>query len=146
MVRQQLPKICCAILLGALVMALSNHRGAANVDVEDRKLEAFIEAAAAAEGVMAIWRPKITQASAESAEALRRQANVEIRESIDAVDGISFDEYREIRQAIASSNDMLTRVTDIMRRRHRRAVSSSTVERRFQTSAIRRNRPVSADS
>lgn len=111
-----LPKTIVVVLFGILIFGFSLHRGSANDDPEDRKLEAFIEAAAAVEGVMAIWQPKIAGAGDRGAEALRHQANRDIRESIERVEGISFGEYREIRQAIAADSDMLARVTEIMRR------------------------------
>ena len=88
----------------------------ANGDPEDRKLEAFIQAAAAVDGVMTAWQMKIVQANNREADVLRRQANDEIRESIEQIEGISIAEYREIRRAIAVNPDMLARVTDIMRR------------------------------
>ena len=116
MIRRQLPKVCVAILLGVMIYGVSNDRGSANVDPEDRKLEAFIEAAAAVDGVMAIWQPKIVGADEQKAEALRLEANVEIRESIDKVEGISFAEYRTLRQAIAIDPDMRARITELMQR------------------------------
>lgn len=116
--RRQLLKICCAAIFGFAIFAFSNDRGAANGDPEERKLEAFIEAAAAVDNVMAVWQPKIVRADDDRVDILRHQANDEIRESIEQVEGISFAEYREIRRAIAVDPDMLARVTDIMRRQH----------------------------
>ena len=150
MIRRQLPGICCAILFGAVILGVSNERGSAEGDIEDRKLEAFIEAAAAADGVMAVWLPRIAQAGDDDVEPLHRQANLEIRRSIEEVDGMSFDDYRRIRQAIALDADMLTRVQDMMRRRPRRAGGPSTAGQRHQASAARsasrRNRPLFAES
>ena len=116
MSRHHLLRIGGAALLGLLIFSLSNDRGSAKGDPEDRKLEAFIEAAASVDGVMASWQPIIARASDNEAEALRRQANAEIRKSIEKVDGISLAEYREIRQSIAIDPGMLARVTEIMRR------------------------------
>lgn len=114
--RRHLFRLLGAVLFGLAVFGLSNHRGSANVDTEDRKLEAFIEAAAAVDGVMATWQPKIGRADSETADALRHEANLEIRESIERVDGISFAEYRDLRQAIVLDPDMRQRVTDLMQR------------------------------
>lgn len=116
MTRYQLPRIGGALLLCLLVFGFSNHRGSADGESEHQKLEAFVEAAAAVDGVTAAWQPRITQAEASEAEALRKQANTEIRESIEKVDGITYAEYREIRNAIAADPDMLAEVQAIMRR------------------------------
>lgn len=117
MTRRQLTRICGAFLLCLAVFAFSNDRGSAKGDLEDRKLEAFVMAAAAADGVMATWQPRIVRADDRRAKALRDRANIEIRESIERVEGISFAEYREIREAIAADPEMLARVTEIMHRR-----------------------------
>ena len=116
MIRRQLPKISIAVFFGVLIIALSHHHGSANNDPEDRKLEAFIEAAATVDGVIAYWQPRIASADGQSASVLREQANIDIRKSIEEVDGISFAEYREIRKTLATDSDMLARVTEIMRR------------------------------
>ena len=116
MTGRQLLKICGVILFGLAIFGFSNERGSANGDPEDQKLEAFIEAAAAVDGVMAVWQTKIVRADDQEADALRLQANDEIRESIEQVEGISFVEYREIRRAIAVDPGMLARVTDLMHR------------------------------
>ena len=118
MPRRPLLKICVAILLGLALFGFSNERGSATGEAGDRKLEAFIEAAAAVDGVIAAWQPKIVRADDDQAEILRLRANDEIRTSIEQVEGISFTEYREIRRAIAVDPGMLARVTDIMRRQH----------------------------
>ncbi len=116
MTRRQLLKICSFILFGLVVFGLTNDRGSANGDPEERRLEAFIEAAAAVDGVMATWQAKIIRADGDKADLLRHQANDAIRESIEQVEGISFAEYRELRRAIAVDPAMLARVTDMMRR------------------------------
>lgn len=116
MKRYQLPRIGGALLLCLLVFGFSNHRGSADGDSEHRKLEAFVMAAAAVDGVAASWQPRITRAEAGEAEALRELANTEIRESVEKVDGITYAEYREIRQAIAADPEMLAEVEEIMRR------------------------------
>jgi|GEM_PF-6612274 len=118
MARRQILKICGAILIGVAAFGLSNDRGSANVDPDDRKLRAFIEAAAAVEDVMALWQPRIARADQNQTLALRHQANIDIRESIEKIDGISLAEYREIRQEIAADPEVLARVTEIMRQRH----------------------------
>ncbi len=115
MTGRQLLKICGVILFGLAIFGFSNERGSANGDPADQKLEAFIEAAAAVDGVTATWQTRIVGADDQEADVLRHQANDEIRESIEQVEGISFAEYREIRRAIAADPEMLARVTAIMR-------------------------------
>ncbi|MDH3662775.1 MAG: hypothetical protein OEU92_22560 [Alphaproteobacteria bacterium] len=118
MIRPRLLKMSGAVLFGLAIFGLSNDRGSANGDPEDRKLEAFIEAASAVDGVMATWQPRIVGAEDHEAEALRQQANIAIRESIENVEGISFAEYRNLRQAIAVDPKTRARVTEIMLKRH----------------------------
>ncbi|MEM9625282.1 MAG: hypothetical protein AAGA21_03550 [Pseudomonadota bacterium] len=118
MTLRALLKICVAALVGLAIFGFSSDREPAIGEAEDRKLEAFIEAAAAVDSVMAAWQPKIAGADGDRAESLRLRANDEIRASIEQVDGISFAEYRDIRRAIATDPEMLARVTDIMRRQH----------------------------
>lgn len=113
---RQLPRILGAFLLCLAVYGFSNDRGSAKVELGDGKLEAFVAAAAAVDRVMATWQPKIIGAEDSQAETLRDRANTEIRESIEKVEGISFAEYRMIREAITTDPDMLARVTEIMRR------------------------------
>lgn len=120
MLRPYLFRVLGAVLLGCAIFGLSNHRGSAHVDAEDRKLEAFVEAAAAVDGVMAVWQPKIAQAGGVMSETLRNEANLAIRASIERVEGISFAEYRDLRQAIAIDPDMRRRVTELMQRLRQR--------------------------
>lgn len=115
MTQHHLTKIGGAFLLSVAIFGLSNDRGSANVDPDDRKLEAFVEAAAAVDSIMASWQPKITRADSNDAAALRHQANIEIRRSIEQTDGISLSEYRKIRRELATDPDILARVIDIMR-------------------------------
>lgn len=110
-------RLAAGALLALSIGGLSVQLGSADADaeVEDQKLEAFINAALAVDRVMDKWQPKIIQANGSAeAETLHVKANVEIRETIEQADGISFDEYQKIRQAIAADPDMLDRVTDIM--------------------------------
>ncbi|MEZ5932461.1 MAG: hypothetical protein R3F54_10990 [Alphaproteobacteria bacterium] len=119
MLARQLPRLCVPALIGLAVLGLSNDRGSADVDPEDRKLEAFIDAAAGVDRVMAAWQAKIAHADDHSADALRLQANSEIRKSIEEAEGITLAEYKAIRRAIALDPAILARVTEIMRARHR---------------------------
>ena len=116
MTRRQLTRILGAFLLCLAVYGYSYDRGSAKVDLGDRKLEAFVAAAAAVDGVTAFWQPKIIAADGSEADVLRDRANTEIRASIEKVEGISFAEYRTIREAIATDPDTLARITEIMRR------------------------------
>lgn len=111
-------RVIAGALLGLSVLGLSMQLGSADISIGDRKLEAFIDAALAVDGVMDKWQPKIIQAGdSEAAEALHTKANAEIRETIERTKGISFGEYQVIRRAIAKDKDMLARVTDIMWRK-----------------------------
>lgn len=104
----------CAVI-GAIVYGLSVQLGSADSEIEDGKLIAFIEAALAVDQVMDKWQPKIIQADgSDEAETLHVKANAEIRETINEAKGISFEEYQNIRNAIATDPEMLDRVTSLM--------------------------------
>lgn len=120
MTRRRLYRIAGIFLLCLLAFGLFDHRGSADVNEEERKLEAFVMAAAAVDDVMATWQPKIVRADDRRAKGLREQANLEIRDSIEKVEGISFAEYREIHHAIAGDPEMLARVEAIIQRQTRR--------------------------
>ena len=62
MTRRQLTRILGALLLCLAVYGFSNHHGSAKVDLGEGKLEAFVAAAAAVDGVTAFWQPKIIAA------------------------------------------------------------------------------------
>lgn len=120
MIRTLVPRLTICALLALFVFGLSVQLGSADDEIEDQKLEAFIDAALAVDHVMDKWQPKIIQAKgSDKAEALHSQANTEIRETIERAEGISFDEYQKIRKVIASDPDMLDRVTSIMWDQHK---------------------------
>ncbi|MGI9437523.1 MAG: hypothetical protein ACR2Q4_22300 [Geminicoccaceae bacterium] len=113
-----LPRLAAVALVVLSILAVSMQLGSADINVADRKLEAFIDAALAVDDVMDKWQPKIIRAGdSDAAEALHTKANAEIRETIEHADGISFSEYQDIRHAIAADSDMLARVTEIMWRK-----------------------------
>ncbi|MGI9493283.1 MAG: DUF4168 domain-containing protein [Geminicoccaceae bacterium] len=115
MTRTLVLRLTFGALLIFSAIGLSVQLGSADVEVKDHKLRAFIEAALAVDGVMDKWQPKIIKArDSDETENLHVQANAEIRETIERADGISFDEYQRIRNAIAADPDMLDRVTDLM--------------------------------
>lgn len=115
MIRTLVTRFTVGAVLALAIYGLSVQLGTADAEVEDRKLEAFIEAALAVDHVMDKWQPKIIQADGgEETETLHVQANAEIRQTIERTEGISFDEYQDIRQAIAKDPKMLDRVTSIM--------------------------------
>lgn len=108
-------RLAIGAVLASVVFGLSVQLGSADVEIEDKKIKAFIEAALAVDHVMDKWQPKIIQASSsDEAETLHGQANAEIRAAIEGADGISLDEYQSIREAIAADSAMLDRVTEIM--------------------------------
>ncbi len=120
MIRTLVQRLTIGAVLVLVVYGLSVDLGSADVEIEDRKLEAFIDAALAVDLVMDKWQPRIVQArDSKNAEMLHSQANTEIRETIERAEGISFDEYQKIRKVIASDPDILDRVTSIMWQQHK---------------------------
>lgn len=122
--RRLLPRLLAASLIGSSFFGLTVGLGSADGDytnLADHKLEAFITAALAVDNVMDRWQPEIVRADDEGeAQQLRAKANAEIREAIEKAEGISLDEYQNIRKAIVADPEMMTRVTDIMRRKQDR--------------------------
>jgi hypothetical protein len=115
MTRTLVLRSAAALILALSVFGLSVQLGSADAEVEDEKLEAFINAALAVDHVMDKWQPRIIQADGGAeADKLHIKANAEIKETIEKADGISFDEYQKIRKAIAADPEMLDRVTQIM--------------------------------
>jgi hypothetical protein len=115
MTRTLVLRSAAALILALSVFGLSVQLGSADAEVEDEKLEAFINAALAVDHVMDKWQPRIIQADGGAeADKLHIKANAEIKETIEKADGISFAEYQKIRKAIAADPEMLDRVTQIM--------------------------------
>lgn len=115
MIRKLVTRVAAGAVLASAVYGLSVQLGSADAEIEDHKLEAFIDAALAVDHVMDKWQPKIIQAgSGEETETLHVKANAEIKDTIEEAEGISFDEYQDIRKAIAMNPEILDRVTRIM--------------------------------
>ncbi len=115
MIHTLVPRLTIVALLALAVIGLTIQLGSADDEIEDQKLEAFINAALAVDNVMDKWQPRIIQEKeTNKAEALHSQANAEIKQTIEQAQGISYDEYQEIRRVIASDPNMLERVTAIM--------------------------------
>lgn len=120
MLRRHLSGISVAAIIGVVAFGFSNDRGSANADIDDRKLEAFVTAAVEVDRVIAAWQPRIVRAEDRLAAKLRLQANAEILQRIEDVDGMSVDEYRAIRDDIAIDPDMLARINTLLSERNGR--------------------------
>ncbi|MGI9451434.1 MAG: DUF4168 domain-containing protein [Geminicoccaceae bacterium] len=115
MTRTLVLRVAVGALFVLSAIGLSVQLSSADVEIEDQKLRAFIKAALTVDSVMDKWQPKIIKArDSNETEMLHVRANAEIREAIESADGISFDEYQKIRNAIAADPDMLDRVTNLM--------------------------------
>jgi len=106
-----------ALGLGAPA-ALAQQDTAPSVSVEDltdAKLTAFVQAAQAIRGVMQDYRPQMEQVASDAdKQALRQKINDEIIVAVDAVDGISIEEYVEIARAAREDDALRQRIRDMM--------------------------------
>lgn len=92
-------------LAGGFVMAVCLGMWSAGVthaqtQVEDGKLDSFVIAALTVQDLIDQWTPRIDGAeNEEQAQQLVEEANTELAAAIEATDGITLDEYVEIRNA-----------------------------------------------
>ena len=99
-----------AILLSVVGISVAS----AQSEVSDAKIYAFITAAMSVNSVIEQWTPRIEGAeSQEAADDLRAQGNAEIEAAIEATDGISPNEYKEIAQALRTDPELAARVNEI---------------------------------
>ena len=99
-----------AILLGVTTIAVANAQSA----VSDAKIHAFLTAAMSVSKVIEQWTPRIESAeSQEAAEDLLAQANAELVAVIEATDGISPDEYKEMAEAARTDPALSARIEEI---------------------------------
>ena len=102
--------------LGLAILLLVTAVGAANAQaaVSDAKIHAFLTAALSVNEVIEEWTPRINGAeSEEAANDLIAQANAEAEAAIEATDGISPDEYKEIAQAAQNDPALSARIEQI---------------------------------
>ena len=92
-------------LAGSLVLAVclgiwSIGATHAQAPVEEQKLDSFVTAALTVQDLIDQWTPRIDGAeNEEQAQQLVEEANAELAAAIEATDGITLDEYVEIRNA-----------------------------------------------
>lgn len=84
-------------------------------DLTDTKLTAFVQAAQAIRGVMQDYRPQMEEVTSDAdKQALRQEINDEIIVAVDAVEGISVEEYVEIARAAREDQALQERIRDLM--------------------------------
>jgi len=99
-----------SILLGVTAIGVAS----AQAKVSDAKIHAFLTAATSVNEVIEEWTPRIKGAeSQEAADDLRAQADAELRATIEATDGISLNEYKEIAQAAQTDPALSARIEEI---------------------------------
>jgi|GEM_PF-978844 len=88
---------------------------AAQVDMTDTKLEAFVTALLGVEEVRLDYTPQIEAASSEEEQAaLVNQANAEIIEKIEAVPDLTVDEYVTIAQVAQQDQELGARIATLV--------------------------------
>lgn len=104
-------------LLVAIAVALS-LAAPAKAEYSDAQLEAFVTAAITVESLAQQWIARIEKAESEdAAAALRGQANAQVQEAIDAIDGMTVAEYREINAAARQDQTLAGRIVEIYRQK-----------------------------
>ena len=105
--------------LALLVAMVAWHGGlaGAQVDYKESKLEAFVTAAIAVRQVAQAWNPRIRAAkSREEAGKMIAQASTEMTAAIERVEGITVEEYAEIRDAAPNQPELAAQINEIYRR------------------------------
>lgn len=111
------PRAAVFALLVAVSAALS-LAAPAKAEYSNAQLEAFVTAAITVESLAQRWIARIEKADSEdSAAALRGQASAEVQDAIDAIDGITVTEYREINAAARQDQKLAERIVEIYRQK-----------------------------
>jgi peptidylprolyl isomerase len=94
----------CAVIAGAL----------AQTEYSEEKLTAFVAATVAMQAMARRWVPVIEGASSRSiADTYRAQANADMIGAIRNTEGITYDEYNEIVEAVRADTTLEKQVQDI---------------------------------
>lgn len=102
--------LCAAVAVITVASPRSEERFAR------AKLQFFIESAVAVSKVADRWTPRIRGAeNNQQAAALTKQSHVEIAGAIDATEGITLEEYREIGAAARKDRALLDRMSQIFK-------------------------------
>ncbi len=104
-------------LLLALVLGYSaSLPAAAQREFGEAKLNAFAQAAAAVGELGEQWVPRIQNAGSQTeAEKMRQEAQSEMIAAIKSTEGITFEEYRQIAQAVQKDLDLRIKLQGMLR-------------------------------
>lgn len=110
-----LPALALAFMLGLAAFAPAR----AESEVSDAKLQAFVAAAVSVTELIEQWSPRIESAeSQEAADELLAEANSELIDAIEATDGITVDEYKEISEAAQADPSLSARIEEIFQQQY----------------------------
>jgi outer membrane receptor for Fe3+-dicitrate len=102
-----------------LVMALCLVAARASIAAEeysDAKLQSFASAVLAVNAVVEEWRPQIEGATSEAdKQQMAEQANQQMREAVDGIEGMSVEEYQEIAQAAQGDAQLMARLDQVFK-------------------------------
>lgn len=106
---------CVRALLVAAGLSLALVAGAsAQTEYSEEKLTAFVAATVAAEAMARKWMQVINGTTSESlADTYRAQANADMIGAIRGVEGITYEEYVEMVEAVRADPELAQRVQDI---------------------------------
>lgn len=99
------------------ILAPSGDRAGAQARYEQAKLEAFVTAAIAVRQLAEAWNPRIREAkSQEEAGEMIAEASAEMTAAIERTEGITLEEYAEIRDAAPNQPELAAEINEIYRR------------------------------
>lgn len=85
--------------------------------IDDAKLASFVDAAEAIRSVIDRYQPELEAESEPEARAeLERSINAEIVDAVEAVDGITIEEYVQIARAARQDERLNNRILELMER------------------------------
>lgn len=103
-----------ALAIVLLALSVGGSRVAAEPDYDETKLQAFVKATIAADSMARRWRMVILSAETESlADSYRAQANADMTTAIQKTEGITFQEYLTIAEAVRGDEHLAKRIADM---------------------------------
>lgn len=88
----------------------------AHAEYTESELDAFVTAAITVESLAERWIPRIKDAKSQDAAAeLRSQANVQVQQAINGIEGMSVDQYTAINEAARQDQQLAERIVEIYR-------------------------------
>lgn len=106
------------IVLAAAIGVFTQGTARATGEYSDAKVEAYVTASIAIDALINKWGPKIDAAKSEAdANKMKEQANTELTDAINKVEGINSDEYQALADFAATDPGMQRRLQTAFEKR-----------------------------